>query len=174
MISVLISAGSRVHAAERSNRDMFILPSHRAGENNRRRSGFQALQQRESVMDAARPRGRGGIIKRNHEISACRRREPLFHARPRLEIVGQGNRAEIMSQGSANPRRRRLHGRDSRAHRDVDIPPAGLPFVRSPRKRPPPLRKCRDRRRRPGQLGRHLRPSAKPRRARTNSAPLPL
>ena len=122
MISVLISARAESALASVSI-DVFIVLSDRAGKNNRRRSGLEASQQRESVMDAARPRGRGGVIKRDHEIRGCRRREPVFHQGPGFAIVGQGNRAEIMSQGRANPRRRRLQRRYPRANRDVDVAP---------------------------------------------------
>ena len=52
---------------------------------------------------------------------------------PGLQIVGQRDRAEIMAERRAEPRRRRLHRADARQHLDVERAPRRLALSRSPR-----------------------------------------
>ena len=53
----------------------------------------------------------------------------LFNDRPRFQIVGQRDRAEIVSQRRTHARRRCLHGGNTRAYDDVDAAPARVPIV---------------------------------------------
>ena len=62
----------------------------------------------------SRPRLRGGIVERDDEIALARGVEPALDDRPGLQIVGERDRAEIMAERRAEPRRRRLHRADAR------------------------------------------------------------
>ena len=85
IISVLMSARAGSALAALYNNPFIRAPS-RTGKNDRRRTGLEAAQQCEGVVDLVRPCGRGGIIQRDHEIGACREREPFFHQGPGLGL----------------------------------------------------------------------------------------
>jgi len=129
MISVLISArpGSAASSVSIVICSSSALPRAQIQPASKRVSSLAAAR-KASWMRCGRA-AEAGFIKRDHEIRTCRRRETLFHERPRLKIVRQGNCAKIMPQRGADPRRRCLHGRDSGAHRDVDVPPARFTFI---------------------------------------------
>ena len=78
--------------------------------------------------------------------AAGRRIEPPLDQLPRLEIVRQRQRAEIVAERRAGPRRDREHGGDAGHDGDVERPPGLGPASRSPRTPPPPWRTRRDRR----------------------------
>ena len=118
-----------------------------AGEGDRRRRALQRAQEIEGLDDARGPRLRGGIVERDDEIAFGRGLQAPLDDRPGLQIVGERDRAEIVAERRAEPRRRRLHRRDAGRDHDVERAPFRL-APRSPRTPPPPWRRRRDRRRR--------------------------
>ena len=77
-----------------------------------------------------------------------RRVEPALDQLPRLEIVGERDRAEIVAERRADARGDRQHRGDAGHDREVERAPGFAARLRSPRRPPPPWRTRRDRRRR--------------------------
>ena len=63
-----------------------------------------AAQPFERVTKLPRPRPRNRIIDRDHKSGARRRIEPPLDKLPRLQVVGEGDRTEVMTERRADPR----------------------------------------------------------------------
>ena len=153
MSTRLTSASPSVVSVRRSS-----APPDGAREGDRRRGVLQAAQEIERFDDTVGPRLRRGIVERDDEIAFGRGAEPPLDDRPRLQIVGQRDRAEVVTERRAEPCGRRLHGGDAGHDRDVERR-AIAARPRSPRTPPPPWRT------RPGRRRRRQRPCAPLRRA---------
>ena len=93
--------------------------------------------------------------------------EPALDQVPRLEIVGQRERAEVMAERRADPGGHRQHRGDAGDDGEVERAPGRPGPLRSPRTPPPPWRTRRDRRRRRPRRSRPApRGAARPRRGR--------
>ncbi len=136
----------RVGRIERHHADTLVRPSDRAAEDDGRRCRQMAAQAFERAAELPRPRPRDRIVERDDEAGARRGIEPALDQLPRLEIVGERERAEIMAERRADPRRDREHGGDA-GHDGRHRARASSPVrFRSPRRSRPPWRRRRDRR----------------------------
>ena len=100
----------------------------------------QRAQEIEGLDDARRPRLRGRIVERKNKIAFGRRLQAPLDDRPGLQVVGERDRAEIVTERRAEAGRRRLHRRDPGRDRDFERAPFRL-GARSPRTEPRPSRK---------------------------------
>ena len=87
---------------------------------------FPLAEQRQSAVQLIRPRARGRIVKGDDEIAARCSLQPPLDGRPRLEIVGKRDGAEIATERRARQGRSRQHRRDARLHADVERAPVRL------------------------------------------------
>ena len=79
------------------------------------------------VAELPRPRPRHRIVERDDEAGAGRGIEPPLDQVPGLEIVGQRQRAEIVAERRADPRRDREHGGNAGNENDIERAPASGP-----------------------------------------------
>ena len=82
-----------------------------------------AFEQRQGLGELPRPRPRDGIIEREREACARSGIEAPLDQLPWLEIVRERQRAEIVAERRAGPRRDREHGGDARNDGDIERPP---------------------------------------------------
>ena len=147
MTSVAMSACAASASVKRRDVDLLIGPADRAAEHDRRRRRQMAAQPLDGGAELPRPRPRHRIVERDDEARARRGVEPPLDQVPGLEIVGQRQRAEIVAERRADPRRDREHRGDAGHDRDVERAPSFPVRIRSLRRPPPPWRTRRDRRR---------------------------
>src|SRR2546421_479115 len=86
-----------------------------------------SAQSLKSVTELVGPGPRYRIIKSDHETGARGGIEPALDQLPGLEIVGERQRAEIMSERGAGARRNREHRGDARHHCHVERAPLRRP-----------------------------------------------
>ena len=129
MISVAMSAEASAAAASAVTVTLSSRPSHRAAENHRRRARQMPRQQRERLAELPGPRARDRVIEGDDEARRGRRVEAPLDQLPRLEIVGQRQRAEIVAERRAGAGRDREHGGDARHDGDVERAPGMRPAL---------------------------------------------
>ena len=86
-----------------------------------------AAQPFDGGAELPRTRARYGIVERDHKARASRRIEAALDQLPRLEIVGERERAEIMAERGADARGNREHRGDAGNDRDIERAPAFRP-----------------------------------------------
>ncbi|KRB51431.1 hypothetical protein ASE04_11740 [Rhizobium sp. Root708] len=86
-------------------------------------------QEFEGLGELPWPRFAGGIIKSNDEAAAGGSFQPAFDDLPRLQIVGERYRAEIMPERSTNPGCDRKHRSDAGKNNQLDFAPLRRPRV---------------------------------------------
>ena len=129
MISVAMSAADASAASSLNDRHAFPLAAHRAAEHHRRRWRKLLAQPLEGLAELPGPRARDRIVERDDKARARRGIEtPLDHI-PRLQIVGERDRAEVMTERRADAGRDGEHRGDARHDRDVEIAPGRLAAV---------------------------------------------
>src|SRR5208282_844882 len=108
---------------ERDNVHLLVLPPDGAAEHDRSRWRQMSAQPFDRGTKLPGPRSRDRIVKRDHETGTRRRIEPPLDQLPRLEIVGERERAEIVAKRRADPRRNSEHRRDTGYDGDVERTP---------------------------------------------------
>ena len=129
MISVAMSAEASAAAASAVTVTLSSPPSHRATENHRRRARQMPRQQRERLAELPGPRAGDRVIEGDDEAGRGRRVEAPLDQLPRLQIVGQRQRAEIVAERRAGAGRDREHGGDARHDGDVERAPGLRPAL---------------------------------------------
>ena len=121
--SVLMSAVPGSASPSAGKHDPLVFAADGASKGYRGGRRLAAAQQIEREVDFIRPRLGGGIEQCDHKIAVRGGPQAPLHDRPRFQIVGQGDRTEIVAQRGAEARGRSLHRGDAGQHRDVEDAP---------------------------------------------------
>ena len=120
-------------------------------------TGTRARQHRpqrvERRAELPGPGARGRVVEGDHEPRLGRSRQPAQHRRPRLEVVGERDRAEIVPERRPHPRGGGEQGGDAGHDLHIQRAPRRPRRSRSPRRRRSPSRTRPDRRRKPARRG---------------------
>ncbi len=84
---------------------------------------------RERAVQALGARARGRIVERDDKVAARGRLQASFDRAPGLQVVGNGNGAEVGSERRAGERRRGQHGRHAGFDANVQRAPGRLARV---------------------------------------------
>ena len=91
--------------------------------------GLPLPQMRQRTLQALGARARGRIVQRDDEVAAGGRLQPPLDRAPGLQVVGNGNGAEVGSERRAGERCRGQHGRHAGFDANVQRTPRRLARV---------------------------------------------
>jgi hypothetical protein len=110
---------------QRADRDGLVVPADRAAEYDRRRRREITPQALEGRRELPLPRLRDRIVERDDESRLRRRVETALDHRPRFQIIGQRQRAEIVAERCPDTRGHRQHRCNAGHDLHVERTPSG-------------------------------------------------
>ena len=101
--------------------DAFLWRRHSAGEGDQPIGTAGLAQDFQRACELMRAGGGAGIVERHREVGFRGEPKPPFHQRPRLEIVTEVDRAEVVAERRAGAGGCGQHRRDAGQHADIEV-----------------------------------------------------